>query len=315
MVDSPSPRILAKRPASLLDNSSLWMAQRNRNSVTEDATFFSTLDVNRKFAFELGQPWIGIDLGTTQTQALIWNPKDDKTLPVLSETGDTNIPTNVAYESDGSVIAGEGAHLRRSIVRNSKSFIARDSSAEDVLEMIRHEPLAIQADEKGSVQIFVKEVNRSYYPHEIMAQVLAKVYQLAEKQFGTPVKKAVITIPAKFTSSQKDAIKSATNTAGFDCRYMIEEPVAATIAHFSTKKGSIGGQENKVIVFDLGGAALCVSILNRSDGIVGVETYNYCQDICGNVLDKLLYTLCTDHFEAENSIEWPAENQVAHQRL
>ena len=251
---------------------------------------------------------IGIDLGTTNSVVAVMESGQPKV--IANAEGQRTTPSVVAYTKDGEVLVGAAA--RRQAVTNpsktvysAKRFIGC-SYAERKTEGDKM-PYKVLAGKNNLVtfQIDGKDVT----PPEISAKVLAKLKQAAEDYLGETVTEAVITVPAYFNDSQRQATKDAGRIAGLDVKRIVNEPTAAALAYGLDKKTN-----EKIAVYDFGGGTFDVSILEVGDGVVEVLSTNGDTHLGGDNVDELLIDWLTSTFKSESGIDI-SKDPMAVQRL
>jgi molecular chaperone DnaK len=251
---------------------------------------------------------IGIDLGTTNScvsvleggePAVITNPEGGRTTPSV-----------VAFSKDEDRLIGQTA--KRQAVTNPentifsiKRFMGR--MFKEVGNEISEVPYNVTKNSKGAV--IVKANDKEYTPPEISAMVLQKLKQDAEEYLGTKVLDAVITVPAYFNDSQRQATKDAGKIAGLNVRRIINEPTAAALAYGLDKK-----KDEKIAVFDLGGGTFDVSILELGDGVFEVKASNGDGHLGGDDFDQKVINWIADEFKKSDGIDL-REDPMALQRL
>src|SRR3954452_4359479 len=200
---------------------------------------------------------IGIDLGTTNSVVAIMEGKEPKVIP--NEEGSRLTPSVVAFDEKGEVLVGQIA--RRQAITNpentvfsSKRFMGRKFTDPVIQEEMRRVPYKISAAGNGDCAFEIR--GKRYSPPEIGARVLQKLKRAAEEYLGEPVTEAVITVPAYFNDSQRQATKDAGKIAGLDVKRIINEPTAAALAYGLDKI-----KDEIVAVYDFGGVTLDISIL------------------------------------------------------
>jgi len=197
---------------------------------------------------------IGIDLGTTYSVVGVW--QNDRVEIIANEHGNRTTPSYVAFtDSDrliGDAAKNQAAQNPKNTVFDAKRLIGRKFTESSVQSDMKHWPFSVTADNTGKIQIGVefKGEQKSYLPEEISAMVLTKMRQTAEAHLGCEVKDAVITVPAYFNDSQRQATKDAGIIAGLNVLRIINEPTAAALAYGLDKKMTT---EQNVIIFDCGG--------------------------------------------------------------
>ena len=260
---------------------------------------------------------IGIDLGTTNSCVAIM--EGGKARVIENSEGDRTTPSIVAYTKDGEVLVGASA--KRQAVTNPKNtffavkrLIGRKFGDAEVQKDIELVPYKIVAHDNGDAWVALAE-GKSLAPQEISAQVLAKMKKTAEAFLGETVTEAVITVPAYFNDSQRQATKDAGRIAGLDVKRIINEPTAAALA-YGLDKGD--GKDRKVAVYDLGGGTFDVSIIEIAnvDGEKQFEVLATNGDtfLGGEDFDKRVIDFLVDEFQKEQGIDL-RKDPLALQRL
>lgn len=259
-----------------------------------------------------GEKIIGIDLGTTNSVVAIMEGTDGKVLP--NAEGNRLTPSVVAFTDKEEVLVGEPA--RRQAVTNPtrtvysiKRFMGRrHHEVETEEKMVPYKIVGGAAD-----YVKVEIDGREYTPQEISAMTLRKLKEAAESYLGHKVNKAVITVPAYFNDSQRQATKDAGQIAGLEVARIINEPTAAAMAYGLDKEKS-----EKIVVFDLGGGTFDVSVLRLEDedGHKVFEVVSTCGDghLGGDDFDERLIHYVADEFQRDNGIDL-RKDQMALQRL
>ena len=229
---------------------------------------------------------IGIDLGTTNSCVAVYEGGEPVVIP--NPEGSRTTPSVVAFTKAGERLVGQVA--KRQAITNPDRTVSSIKR-----EMGREYKVAI--DEK------------SYTPQEISAMILQKLKADAEAYLGTTVTEAVITVPAYFSDAQRQATKDAGKIAGLEVKRIINEPTAAALAFGMDKE-----ENQKVMVFDLGGGTFDVSILEISDGVFEVLATNGNNRLGGDDFDKAVIDWIAEQFKAENGIDL-RNDKMAHQRL
>jgi molecular chaperone DnaK (HSP70) len=221
----------------------------------------------------MGGPVIGIDLGTTFSCVGVF--QNDRVEIIASETGGRTVPSMVSF-TDSERLIGDAAKAAaaanpRSTVFDAKRMIGRDFTDPQLQKDLKHFPYKVFDDGKGRPKIAVetKDGEKEFYAVEISAMVLQKMKSIAESYLGTPVKDAVVTVPAYFNDAQRQETKDAGAIAGLNVLRIINEPTAAAIAYGLDKK--CGGKEINTLIFDLGGGTFDVSLLTIEDGVFEVR--------------------------------------------
>ena len=253
---------------------------------------------------------IGIDLGTTNSCVSVMEGGEAKV--IANSEGVRTTPSVVAMTDSGERLVGQLA--KRQAVTNPtntvfavKRLIGRKFSAPEVRQMKEKVPFEIIEAKNGDAWVRIKD--KEYSPAEISAMVLQKMKQTAEDYLGEPVTEAVITVPAYFNDSQRQATKDAGRIAGFDVKRIINEPTAAALAYGADKK-----KEGKVAVFDLGGGTFDISILELGDGVFEVKATNGDTFLGGEDFDERVIDYIADEFRKSDGIDLRNDN-MALQRL
>ena len=251
---------------------------------------------------------IGIDLGTTNSCVAVMEG-GNPTVIQNSEGGRTT-PSVVGFSEDNERLVGQTA--KRQAVTNpintlfsSKRFVGRKFS--EVSEEIKGVPYNVVKGSKGEAVFSINE--KEYSPPEISAMILQKIKKTAEEYLGESVNEAVITVPAYFNDSQRQATKDAGKIAGLNVRRIINEPTAASLAYGLDKKN-----DETIAVFDLGGGTFDVSILELGDGVFEVKSTNGDTHLGGDDFDQVIMHWIADEFKKTDSIDL-TKDPMALQRL
>ncbi len=254
---------------------------------------------------------IGIDLGTTNSCVAIM---DGRNARVIENTeGSRTTPSMVAFSKDGKEILVGQAAKRQSVTNpeNTLSAIKRligrrigDKEVEKDKDLV---PYKIVSGDNGDA--WVEANGKKYAPAQISAFILQKMKETAEKHLGQEVKEAVITVPAYFNDSQRQATKNAGKIAGLDVKRIINEPTAAALAYGLDKKNS-----GTIAVYDLGGGTFDVSILELGDGVFEVKSTSGDTFLGGEDFDNRIINYLADEFKKENGVDL-REDPLAKQRL
>jgi len=252
---------------------------------------------------------LGIDLGTTNSAMAVMEAGEPKILE--NAEGNRTTPSIVAVSKSGERLVGQTA--KRQAVVNPKNtlfsikrLIGRRYEDEEVQRDIKTLPFEIERKGEGVV---VHMGDKEYRPQEISAMVLQKLKADAEAKLGEKIEEAVITVPAYFDDSQRQATKDAGEIAGLKVRRIINEPTAAALAYGFNKK-----KEEKIAVYDLGGGTFDVSILEVSEDTVEVKATNGDTHLGGDDFDQVLISWIADEFKKESGID-VSKDQMALQRL
>lgn len=260
-----------------------------------------------------GEKIIGIDLGTTNSVVAVMDGGEVKVIP--NAEGNRLTPSVVAFTDGGETLVGEPA--RRQAVTNPKKTVysvkrfmgRRHNEVQSEEKMV---PYSVVGGPDDYVKIGVGD--KEFTPQEVSAKTLRKLKEAAESYLGQKVNKAVITVPAYFNDSQRQATKDAGQIAGLEVARIINEPTAAAMAYGLDKKSN----EQKIVVFDLGGGTFDVSVLelNDDDGMKVFQVISTSGDthLGGDDFDEALIHYVADEFKKENGIDL-REETMALQRL
>jgi Molecular chaperone len=251
---------------------------------------------------------IGIDLGTTNSCVAVLEGGEPT---VISSTeGGRTTPSIAAFTKEGERLVGQPA--KRQAVTNPqntifsiKRFMGR--TFDEVKNDLNEIPYNLKKSDSGSV--VVDSNNKTYTPPEISAMVLQKLKQTAEEYLGSQVTDAVITVPAYFNDTQRQATKDAGKIAGLNVRRIINEPTAASLAYGLDKK-----KEEIVAVFDLGGGTFDISILELGDGVFEVKSTNGDTHLGGDDFDQIIIDWIASEFKKSDGIDLK-KDPMALQRL
>ena len=251
---------------------------------------------------------IGIDLGTTMSVVAAVEAGEPRV--ITNEEGERLTPSVVAFGDKGEILVGTVAR-RQAIVRpqetvySIKRFIGR--RYEEVQEEIKRVPYKVVRAPNGDAWVEVR--GRRYSPQEISSYVLAKLKRAAEAHFGEPVTDAVITVPAYFNDSQRQATKDAGRIAGLDVKRIINEPTAAALAYGLDKK-----KEELIAVYDFGGGTFDISMLEVGEGVIEVVATNGDTHLGGDDLDARVVDYVIAEFKRESGIDL-GKDRMALQRV
>ena len=251
---------------------------------------------------------IGIDLGTTNSVVAVMEG-GEPTVITNSEGGRTT-PSVVAFTKDGSRLVGQVAKRQavtnpENTVYSIKRFMGRRYN--EVGEEIKQVPYKVQGAGSGDVRIAAG--GKEWSPPEISAIILQKMKQSAEDYLGQKVEKAVITVPAYFNDSQRQATKDAGKIAGLEVMRIVNEPTAAALAYGLDKK-----KDETIAVFDFGGGTFDVSILEVGEGVVEVKSTNGDTHLGGDDIDERLIEWIIEEFKRDQGIDL-SNDKMALQRL
>jgi molecular chaperone DnaK len=255
-----------------------------------------------------GEKIIGIDLGTTNSVVAVMEGGD--VTVIANQEGSRLTPSVVAFTSKGETLVGDPAKRQavtnpRGTVYSIKRFMGRRH------DEVRSEEKMVPYEVVGGASDFVKVKvgGKDYTPPEISALILRKLKEAAESYLGHKVRKAVITVPAYFNDSQRQATKDAGQVAGIEVARIINEPTAAALAYGLDKK-----KNEKIAVFDLGGGTFDISILDVADGVFEVLSTNGDTHLGGDDWDEALIHHIANEFKKEQGVDL-IKDQMALQRL
>jgi molecular chaperone DnaK len=253
---------------------------------------------------------IGIDLGTTNSCVAIMEGGDAKV--ITNAEGGRTTPSIVAVSENGERLVGQIA--KRQAITNPentvfgvKRLIGRKYDSPEVQEDIKVLPYKLEKAPNGDIRIRLKD--ELYSPAQISSFILANIKKTAEEYLGEPVTEAVITVPAYFNDSQRQATKDAGKIAGLNVLRIINEPTAASLAYGLDKK-----TDEKIAVFDLGGGTFDVSILEIGEGVFEVKSTNGDTHLGGEDFDLRLINYLADEFKKDQGID-VRNDKMALQRL
>ncbi len=251
---------------------------------------------------------IGIDLGTTNSCVAVMEGGEAVVIP--NNEGGRTTPSVVAFTKDNERLVGTVA--KRQAVTNPentvfsiKRFMGRQHS--EVGEEVQLVPYEVKANESGDCQVEAK--GKTYRPPEISAMILQKMKETAEDYLGSKVTQAVVTVPAYFNDSQRQATKDAGKIAGLEVLRIINEPTAASLAYGLDKK-----KDEKIAVYDLGGGTFDISILELGDGVFEVKATNGDTHLGGDDFDQRVIDWIADEFKKDQGIDL-RKDHMALQRL
>ncbi len=253
---------------------------------------------------------IGIDLGTTNSCVAVMEGGDP--IVITNQEGSRTTPSVVAFTENNERLVGQVG--KRQAVTNSentvyaiKRLIGRKFSSKEVQYDITISPFKITEAPNGDAQITVR--GKNYSTPEISSMVLAKMKQTAEDYLGEKVTDAVITVPAYFNDSQRQATKDAGKIAGLNVLRIINEPTAASLAYGLDKK-----KDEKIAVFDLGGGTFDISVLELGDGVFEVKSTNGDTHLGGEDFDQKLIDYIANEFKKDQGIDLRSD-KMALQRI
>lgn len=253
---------------------------------------------------------VGIDLGTTNSVVAVM--EGGKPVVIANSEGMRTTPSVVAFSKEGERLVGQMA--RRQSVLNPqntffgvKRYIGRRYS--ELSPESRRVPYTIRKDEFGAIKIKCPRLERDFAPEEISSMVLRKLAEEATRYLGEPVTGAVITVPAYFNDSQRQATRDAGRIAGLEVLRILNEPTAASLAY-----GLDRSDQQTILVFDLGGGTFDVSILDVGDGVFEVRSTSGDTQLGGNDFDKRIVDWLAEQFLERESVDLRRDRQAL-QRL
>ncbi len=242
---------------------------------------------------------IGIDLGTTNSVVAVMEGDSPKVLP--NEEGGRTTPSVVAFDENGEILVGTPA--KRQAITNPENTVYSikrfmGMRYDEVMEEAKRMPYKVVKGPHNDARVDIR--GKEYAPPEISAQILRKLKKAAEDYLGEEVTDAVITVPAYFNDSQRQATKDAGRIAGLNVRRIINEPTAAALAYGLTKKG----QDMLVAVYDFGGGTFDISILEISEGVVEVLSTNGDTHLGGDDVDNAIMDWLMEEFKNDTGIDF-----------
>jgi molecular chaperone DnaK len=255
---------------------------------------------------------LGIDLGTTNSCMAVMEGGEPVVVP--NAEGGRTTPSVVAFTKTGERVVGQAAKRQavtnpRNTIFSAKRLIGRKFS--EIREETKNMPFKVVEGKNGDayVEVQIGDKTEQYAPQQISAFVLGKMKADAEKYLGEKITQAVITVPAYFNDSQRQATKDAGKIAGLEVLRIINEPTAASLAYGLDKK-----KDEKIAVFDLGGGTFDVSVLEIGDGVFEVKATNGDTHLGGDIWDDALILWLVDNFKKDNGIDL-RKDPMALQRL
>jgi molecular chaperone DnaK len=253
---------------------------------------------------------VGIDLGTTNSVVAVL--ENGESVVIANAEGMRTTPSIVAFTKNNERLVGQAAKRQAVVnpdntVASIKRFMGK-SYAEAKAEASRL-PYHVEEGPQGDARVNIPATNKHYTPQEISAMILGKLKKDAEAYLGEEVDKAVITVPAYFNDTQRQATKDAGKIAGLDVLRIINEPTAASLAYGLDKKDT-----ETILVFDLGGGTFDVSILEVGDGLIEVRATSGDTHLGGDDWDQVIVDWLADDFKRENGIDLRTDRQAL-QRL
>jgi molecular chaperone DnaK len=255
---------------------------------------------------------VGIDLGTTNSVVAVVEGGEPTVIPIAE--GGHLCPSVVAFTKTGERLVGQTAK-RQAVVNpentiySIKRLMGRRIDDPETRRTMQMVPYRIIAGPQQDARVHIPVVDRTYTPQEISAMILSKLKRDAEAYLGEPVTKAVITVPAYFNDSQRQATKDAGQIAGLEVVRIINEPTAAALAYGLDKK-----KDETILVFDLGGGTFDVSVLEVGDGVIEVKATNGDTHLGGDDWDERIVRWVIEEFKKEQGIDLSKDRQAL-QRL
>ena len=255
---------------------------------------------------------IGIDLGTTNSVVAVMEGGEPTVIP--SAEGGRTVPSVVAFSKSGERLVGQIAKRQAitnpaNTVYSIKRFMGRRWDDPEVQRSIKLVPYKVEKDKTSDGIVVTLADGKSYTPPEISAMILQKLKTDAEAYLGETVTEAVITVPAYFDDTQRQATKDAGRIAGLDVKRIINEPTASSLAYGLEKK-----VDEQIAVYDLGGGTFDISILELGDGVFEVKATNGDTHLGGDDFDQRVIEWLLDEFKKDQGIDL-AKDQQALQRL
>src|SRR6266576_1036365 len=251
---------------------------------------------------------VGIDLGTTNSVIAVMEAGEPVVIP--NAEGGRTTPSVVAFTKTGERLVGQVAKRQaitnpQNTIYSIKRFMGRKFA--EIAEEAKNVPYVVKEGKNGEAVIQVGD--RTYTPPEISAMILQKMKETAESYLGEKVTEAVITVPAYFNDSQRQATKDAGRIAGLDVKRIINEPTAAALAYGLDKE-----KDEKIAVFDLGGGTYDISVLDVGDGVFEVLSINGNTHLGGDDFDEELINFLADEFKRKEGVDL-RKDAMALQRL
>lgn len=251
---------------------------------------------------------IGIDLGTTNSVVAVMEGKEPKVIP--NQEGARTTPSVVAFDDKGDVLVGRVAKNQAITNPENTIFSVKRFMGHKVAEIGGEEkrvPYTVVTAENGDAHIEIR--GKRHSPPEISSKILMKLKQAAEAYLGEEVTEAVITVPAYFNDSQRQATKDAGKIAGLEVKRIVNEPTAAALAYGLDKK-----EEELVAVYDFGGGTFDISILEVGENVIEVRSTNGDTQLGGDDVDQAIIDWLITEFKSETGIDVSSDKMVL-QRL
>ena len=271
-------------------------------------------------------PAVGIDLGTTFSCIAIWKNHQPYVIP--NENGSRITPSMVSFTKKdrlvGDAAKNNSSKNAENTVYDAKRLIGRKFNDKEVQEDIKRWPFKVIKDSKSDrpiIELTYQNKKKNYFAEEISAIILTKIKNYAKDHLGEEIKEAVITCPAYFNDAQRNATKNAAKIAGLDVIRIINEPTAAALAYGydkmgdnKDKKDELNLEQEKVLVFDLGGGTFDVTVLSLNSNLLEVQSSYGDMHLGGEDFDNKILDYCIKEFKELNDIDI-SKNQKAIRRL
>ncbi len=253
---------------------------------------------------------VGIDLGTTNSCIAVL--ENGEPVVIANAEGSRTTPSVVGFTKNNERIVGQSAKRQAVVNPENTVFSVKrlmGKSLSEVGDETKRLPYKVEAGSTGDARVHIPVNNKNYTPQEISAMILGKLKKDAEAYLGEDVTQAVITVPAYFNDSQRQATKDAGKIAGLDVLRIINEPTAAALAYGLDKKNS-----ETILVFDLGGGTFDVSVLEVGDGVVEVKATSGDTHLGGDDWDQIIVDWLAGEFKRDQGIDLRGDRQAL-QRL
>jgi len=250
------------------------------------------------------EPSCGIDLGTTYSCVGTWKNNTVEIIP--NDMGERTTPSYVSFSDTerlvGTAAKNQAARNAENTIFDAKRLIGRKFDDPTVQSDIKLWPFKLvrESQDRPAIEVEYKAEKKRFFPEEISSMVLGYMASIAEAYMGTPVKNVVVTVPAYFNDSQRQATKDAGKISGLNVLRIINEPTAAAIAYGLDKKQSGHEDEQNVLIFDLGGGTFDVSLLSIDDGVFEVKATAGDTHLGGEDFDNILVDFFVKEFKRKN---------------
>ncbi len=255
----------------------------------------------------MGSKIVGIDLGTTNSVVAVLEGGEATVIP--NAEGNRTTPSVVAFTKNNERLVGQSAKRQAVVNPENTVFSIKRFMGKNFDEVSTEMPYQLMAGPGNDTRVQIPANNKQYTPQEISAMILGKLKRDAEVYLGEDITKAVITVPAYFNDSQRQATKDAGKIAGLEVLRIINEPTAASLAYGLDKKHT-----ETILVFDLGGGTFDVSILEVGDGVVEVRATSGDTSLGGDDWDQVIVNWLADEFKADSGVDLRNDRQAL-QRL